>query len=164
MRYRSHCRTRTVQRCDTEGDPAATPGPTAPGFACPTLADGSHVHALPWPGCSVLAGMLCPGRDALCWPGCSALARMLCAVPVLCCVPRVCSLCRREGCSSRFARQPLPKGRGSWAPLLVALQLILGEMAEPGNGPGGRRGRGTSVRGHGSIWQEGRTWPLESRD
>lgn len=54
MRYRSRCRTRTVQRCHTEGDPPATPGPIAP-----TLTDGSHVHALPWPGCSALAGMLC---------------------------------------------------------------------------------------------------------
>ena len=80
MRYRSHCRTRTVQRCDTEGDPAATPGPTAPGFACPTLADGSHVHALPWPGCSVLAGMLCTGQDALCGP--RALLCPTCVQPV----------------------------------------------------------------------------------
>lgn len=44
MRYCSRCRMRTVQRCDTKGDPAKIPGPTAPGSACSALAGGSCVH------------------------------------------------------------------------------------------------------------------------
>lgn len=121
MRYRSRCRTRTVQRCHTEGDPPATPGPIAP-----TLTDGSHVHALPWPGCSVRSP-------------CSAVPHASCL------------------CSSRLARQPLPKGRGSWAPLLAVLQVILGEAAQPGNGLGDAAGPGpASVAAFGRRDERGR--------
>lgn len=125
MRYRSRCRARTVRRCDTKGDPAAAPGPTAPGSACPALAMGhtctlcpgwdvipwlgcsalagmsSHGwDVIPWLGCYPMAGMLCPGRDVIPWLGCSALAGMLCVVLMLCCVPRMSCVLWEPGAGS----------------------------------------------------------------
>lgn len=67
MRYRSPCRARAVQRCDTQGDPAAPPGRCDAETSLPAHR-GTHWcdwDTLVWPGCSAwslylaMAGMLC---------------------------------------------------------------------------------------------------------
>lgn len=83
MRYRSHCRVRTVQCCDTKGDPPAIPGQLHQGLASRPSPVGHTCMvcpgwgAVPWLRCCSMAGMLFHGWDAVPWLGCCSMAGML---------------------------------------------------------------------------------------